>query len=168
MFPNHIEKNAPPTGGHVFSPIWTIFKLVRDINKTNVLTNFHDDWAKIVTSIVKTAPPPTAMLIQLIERVFWEKCVECTVPMYGRTRATERRTDGRTDRQMDKNGICGNLSVTLLEYTQLKVSLRKSFFGPTTDRQTDGLTVQLLYATLPLKNDQTDGQIDGLTDERMD
>ncbi|KAH3798131.1 hypothetical protein DPMN_151721 [Dreissena polymorpha] len=56
----HIEKNAPPTGGHVFSPIWTIFALVRDINKTNVLTNFHDDWAKIVTSRVftrKTAPP---------------------------------------------------------------------------------------------------------------
>ncbi|KAH3890805.1 hypothetical protein DPMN_014893 [Dreissena polymorpha] len=30
----HIEKNAPPTGGHVFSPIWTIFKLVREIKKT--------------------------------------------------------------------------------------------------------------------------------------
>ncbi|KAH3702154.1 hypothetical protein DPMN_077159 [Dreissena polymorpha] len=48
----HIKKNAPLTGGHVFSPIWTIFELVRDINKTNVLTNFHDDWAKIVTSRV--------------------------------------------------------------------------------------------------------------------
>ncbi|KAH3812241.1 hypothetical protein DPMN_140665 [Dreissena polymorpha] len=48
----HIEKNAPTTGGHVFSPISTIFELVRDINKTNVLTNFHDDWAKIVTSRV--------------------------------------------------------------------------------------------------------------------
>ncbi|KAH3754272.1 hypothetical protein DPMN_188938 [Dreissena polymorpha] len=56
----HIEKNAPPTGGHVFSPIWIIFELVRDINKTNVSTNFHDDWAKIVTSRVftrKTALP---------------------------------------------------------------------------------------------------------------
>ncbi|KAH3792223.1 hypothetical protein DPMN_145714 [Dreissena polymorpha] len=56
----HIEKNAPPTGGHVFSPIWTIFTLVKDINKANVLTKFHDDWAKIVTSRVftrKTAPP---------------------------------------------------------------------------------------------------------------
>ncbi|KAH3769139.1 hypothetical protein DPMN_170387 [Dreissena polymorpha] len=56
----HIEKNAPPTRSHVFSPIWTIFELVREINKTNVLTNFHDDWAKIVTSRVftrKTAPP---------------------------------------------------------------------------------------------------------------
>ncbi|KAH3776562.1 hypothetical protein DPMN_177991 [Dreissena polymorpha] len=61
----HIEKNAPPTGGHVFTPIWTIFELVRDINKTNVLTNFHDDWAKIVTSRVftrKTATPPLAAM----------------------------------------------------------------------------------------------------------
>ncbi|KAH3719713.1 hypothetical protein DPMN_062580 [Dreissena polymorpha] len=56
----HIENTAPPPGGHVFSPIWTIFELVQEINKTNVLTNFHDDWAKIVTSRVftrKTAPP---------------------------------------------------------------------------------------------------------------
>ncbi|KAH3859122.1 hypothetical protein DPMN_101837 [Dreissena polymorpha] len=56
----HIEKNAPTTGSHVFSPIWTIFELLRDITKTNVLTNFQDDWAKIVTSRVftrKTAPP---------------------------------------------------------------------------------------------------------------
>ncbi|KAH3876287.1 hypothetical protein DPMN_000126 [Dreissena polymorpha] len=50
----HIEKNTPPTGGHVFSAILTIFKLVRDINKTNILTNFHDDWAKNVTSRVFT------------------------------------------------------------------------------------------------------------------
>ncbi|KAH3845537.1 hypothetical protein DPMN_087818 [Dreissena polymorpha] len=57
----HIEKTAPPPGGHVFSPIWTIFELIRDINKTNVLTKFHDDWAKTVTSRVftrNTAPPP--------------------------------------------------------------------------------------------------------------
>ncbi|KAH3831877.1 hypothetical protein DPMN_105149 [Dreissena polymorpha] len=56
----HIKKNALPTGGHVFSPIWTIFEIVRDINKTNFLTNFHDDWAKIMTSRMftrKTAPP---------------------------------------------------------------------------------------------------------------
>ncbi|KAH3880360.1 hypothetical protein DPMN_004274 [Dreissena polymorpha] len=54
----HIEKTVPPPGGHVFSPIWTIFELVRDINETNVLTKFHDDWAKIVTSRVNTALPP--------------------------------------------------------------------------------------------------------------
>ncbi|KAH3723798.1 hypothetical protein DPMN_049592 [Dreissena polymorpha] len=57
-------KTAPPTGGHVFSPIWTIFKVVLDINKTNVLTNFHDDWAKIPTSRVKTAPPTGGHVFQ--------------------------------------------------------------------------------------------------------
>ncbi|KAH3700808.1 hypothetical protein DPMN_075788, partial [Dreissena polymorpha] len=69
----HIEKNAPPTGSHVFSPIPTIFKLVRDINKTNVLTNFHDDWAKIVTSRVftrKTAPPTGCHVFQRIGTTF--------------------------------------------------------------------------------------------------
>ncbi|KAH3847762.1 hypothetical protein DPMN_090093 [Dreissena polymorpha] len=63
----HIEKNAPATGSHVFSPIWTIFELVRDTNNTNVLTNFHDDWAKIVTSRVftrKTAPPTGGHVFQ--------------------------------------------------------------------------------------------------------
>ncbi|KAH3894095.1 hypothetical protein DPMN_018253 [Dreissena polymorpha] len=76
----HIEKNAPPTGGHVFSPIWTIFELIRDINKTNVVTNFHDDWAKIVTSrvltrflysqITKTAPPTGGHVFQRTRTTF--------------------------------------------------------------------------------------------------
>ncbi|KAH3696638.1 hypothetical protein DPMN_084114 [Dreissena polymorpha] len=38
-----------------------------EINKTNVLTNFHDDWAKIVTSRVftrKTAPPTGGHIFQ--------------------------------------------------------------------------------------------------------
>ncbi|KAH3729558.1 hypothetical protein DPMN_055529 [Dreissena polymorpha] len=46
----HIEKNAPHTDAYVFSPIWTVFEFVRDINKpmktapptgghTNILTN---------------------------------------------------------------------------------------------------------------------------------
>ncbi|KAH3893501.1 hypothetical protein DPMN_017648 [Dreissena polymorpha] len=73
-----IEKNAQPTGGHVFSPIPTIFKLVRDINKTNVLTNFHDDWAKIVTSrgklphihIEKNAPPTGGHVFSPISTIF--------------------------------------------------------------------------------------------------
>ncbi|KAH3853988.1 hypothetical protein DPMN_096526 [Dreissena polymorpha] len=68
-----IEKNALPTCGHVFSPIWTIFELVRDINKTNVLTNFHDDWAKIVTSRVftrKTAPPTGGHVFHRTETTF--------------------------------------------------------------------------------------------------
>ncbi|KAH3886499.1 hypothetical protein DPMN_010509 [Dreissena polymorpha] len=73
----HIEKNAPPTGGHVFSPILTIFKLVRDINKTNVLTNFHDDWAKIPNRenchyihIEKNAPPTGGHVFSQISIIF--------------------------------------------------------------------------------------------------
>ncbi|KAH3736289.1 hypothetical protein DPMN_042852 [Dreissena polymorpha] len=50
----NVLKTTCPPGGHVFSLIWTIFELIRDINETNVLTMFHDDWAKIVTSRVFT------------------------------------------------------------------------------------------------------------------
>ncbi|KAH3774027.1 hypothetical protein DPMN_175398 [Dreissena polymorpha] len=56
-----------------FSPIWTIFELVRDINLTNVLSNFHDDWAKIVISIVftrKTAPPTGGHVFQRTRTTF--------------------------------------------------------------------------------------------------
>ncbi|KAH3748958.1 hypothetical protein DPMN_183447 [Dreissena polymorpha] len=48
------KEKCPAHWRPCFSPIWTIFELVRDINKTNVLTNFHDDLTKIVTSIVLT------------------------------------------------------------------------------------------------------------------
>ncbi|KAH3819983.1 hypothetical protein DPMN_121727 [Dreissena polymorpha] len=51
----HIEKTAPSPGGHVFPLITTIFKLIQHINKTNVLTRFHDDWPKNVTLRVFTS-----------------------------------------------------------------------------------------------------------------
>ncbi|KAH3871804.1 hypothetical protein DPMN_035019 [Dreissena polymorpha] len=51
----HIEKISPPPGGHVSLLIMTIFKLDQDIHKTNVLTKFHDDWTKNVTSRVFTS-----------------------------------------------------------------------------------------------------------------
>ncbi|KAH3834679.1 hypothetical protein DPMN_108012 [Dreissena polymorpha] len=63
----YVQKTAPPPGGHVFSPIWPIFELVRDINTINVLTKFHDDWEKIVTSRVftrNTAQPPSGHLFE--------------------------------------------------------------------------------------------------------
>ncbi|KAH3708156.1 hypothetical protein DPMN_067595 [Dreissena polymorpha] len=53
---SRVEK-CPAHWRPCFSPIWTIFKLVRDINKTNVLANFHDYWAKIVTSRKLPRPP---------------------------------------------------------------------------------------------------------------
>ncbi|KAH3782577.1 hypothetical protein DPMN_160494 [Dreissena polymorpha] len=69
----HIEKTAPTPGGHVFSPIWTIFELLRDTHKTNVLTKFHDDLAKIVTSRVftrNTAPPSGGHVFQRTGTIF--------------------------------------------------------------------------------------------------
>ncbi|KAH3889176.1 hypothetical protein DPMN_013226 [Dreissena polymorpha] len=53
----HIEKNAPPTDGHVFSPIWTIIELVRHINKTNGPT-------------LKTAQPTGGHVFQLTGTTF--------------------------------------------------------------------------------------------------
>ncbi|KAH3747502.1 hypothetical protein DPMN_181929, partial [Dreissena polymorpha] len=53
--------------------ITAIFELVQEINKTNFLTNFHDDWAKIVTSRVftrKTAPPTGGHVFQHTETTF--------------------------------------------------------------------------------------------------
>ncbi|KAH3794855.1 hypothetical protein DPMN_148393 [Dreissena polymorpha] len=55
-----------------FSPILTIFKLVRDINKTNILTKFHDDWAKLMTSRVFTRklPRPLAAIFSTDRNYF--------------------------------------------------------------------------------------------------
>ncbi|KAH3857315.1 hypothetical protein DPMN_099921 [Dreissena polymorpha] len=66
-------KIAPPPSDHVFSPIWTIFELVPDINKSNVLTKFHDDWAQTVTSRVftrKTAPLTGGHVFQMTGTTF--------------------------------------------------------------------------------------------------
>ncbi|KAH3887472.1 hypothetical protein DPMN_011489 [Dreissena polymorpha] len=57
----HIEKTAPPPGGHVFPPIMTIFEL------------FHDDWEIIGTSRVftrNTAPPPDGYASNVTSTVF--------------------------------------------------------------------------------------------------
>ncbi|KAH3840958.1 hypothetical protein DPMN_114416 [Dreissena polymorpha] len=40
---SNIRKNAQLTGGHVFQPSGTIFKLVQEIMGTNLLTKFHDE-----------------------------------------------------------------------------------------------------------------------------
>ena len=34
----------------VFDPTWTIFKLIWDFIKTNILTNFHENWTENVDS----------------------------------------------------------------------------------------------------------------------
>ncbi|KAH3773014.1 hypothetical protein DPMN_174362 [Dreissena polymorpha] len=110
----HIKKLPRPLAAMFFSPIWTIFKLVRDINETNLLTKFHDDWANIVTSRVfkrNTSPPPgghtniltklhedwtsnaTSTVFTIFELKMWP--LECSQSTMLSTHA--RRThDGRT------------------------------------------------------------------------
>ncbi|KAH3793799.1 hypothetical protein DPMN_147321 [Dreissena polymorpha] len=69
---SRVEK-CPAHWRPCFSPIWSIFELVRDINKTNVLSHFHDDWAKIVTLSVftrKTAPPTGGHIFQRSRTTF--------------------------------------------------------------------------------------------------
>ncbi|KAH3731209.1 hypothetical protein DPMN_057217 [Dreissena polymorpha] len=41
---SHIRKNAPPLGSYVFQANVTIFDLIQDNIKTNLLTKFHEDW----------------------------------------------------------------------------------------------------------------------------
>ncbi|KAH3879317.1 hypothetical protein DPMN_003219 [Dreissena polymorpha] len=55
-FSNSSEmKTAPPTGGHVFQRTRTTFELNQHIIKTNILTKLHEDWAWNVTSTVFTS-----------------------------------------------------------------------------------------------------------------
>ncbi|KAH3723756.1 hypothetical protein DPMN_049550 [Dreissena polymorpha] len=66
------KKNAPPLDGHVFQTNVTIFELIQDILKTNLLTIFHQDWTKNVASRVlkRKMPRPLAAMFfnkQIIE-----------------------------------------------------------------------------------------------------
>ncbi|KAH3824936.1 hypothetical protein DPMN_126796 [Dreissena polymorpha] len=66
-------KTATPPGGHVFQPTGTIFVLVQDIIGTHVLTKFHEDWTKNVTSrelTRKTATPPGSHVFQPTGTIF--------------------------------------------------------------------------------------------------
>ncbi|KAH3852040.1 hypothetical protein DPMN_094533 [Dreissena polymorpha] len=61
-------KNAPPLGSHVFQANVTIFELIQDINKTNLLTKFHEDWtinvaSRVNKTIVKQYKSPTGSTI---------------------------------------------------------------------------------------------------------
>ncbi|KAH3753915.1 hypothetical protein DPMN_188567 [Dreissena polymorpha] len=47
---SHIRKNAPPLGSHVFQANVSIFELIQDIIKTNLLIKFHEDWTINVAS----------------------------------------------------------------------------------------------------------------------
>ncbi|KAH3876340.1 hypothetical protein DPMN_000180 [Dreissena polymorpha] len=50
------KMTPPPLVAMFFLPIRTIFELNRHIQKTPVLTKFHEDWTKNMTSRVKNCP----------------------------------------------------------------------------------------------------------------
>ncbi|KAH3885570.1 hypothetical protein DPMN_009565 [Dreissena polymorpha] len=64
-----IVKNALPLGSHVFQANVTIFEHNRYIQKTHVLTKFHEDWTKNVTSR-KNAPPTGGHVLSPIWTIF--------------------------------------------------------------------------------------------------
>ncbi|KAH3861551.1 hypothetical protein DPMN_024483 [Dreissena polymorpha] len=51
------RKTAPPPGSHVFQQTRTIFKVIQDIVRKNVLTKFHEDWTINATSRVNCHAP---------------------------------------------------------------------------------------------------------------
>ncbi|KAH3804112.1 hypothetical protein DPMN_132393 [Dreissena polymorpha] len=53
--------------GHIFPPILTLFELVHEINKTNILTKFHD---REKIHFRKTAPPPGGHVFQPTRTIF--------------------------------------------------------------------------------------------------
>ncbi|KAH3733890.1 hypothetical protein DPMN_040329 [Dreissena polymorpha] len=66
----HIEKTAPSPDGNCFPLIKIIFKLIRHINKTNVLTKFHDDWPKQLYKYTENDPPPGGHVSRWIKTIF--------------------------------------------------------------------------------------------------
>ncbi|KAH3805363.1 hypothetical protein DPMN_133666 [Dreissena polymorpha] len=59
------RENCPES--HIFPPILTIFDLVHDINKTNILIKFHD---REKIHVRKTAPPPGGHVFQPTRTIF--------------------------------------------------------------------------------------------------
>ncbi|KAH3831959.1 hypothetical protein DPMN_105232 [Dreissena polymorpha] len=69
----HIEKTAPPLGSHVFPPIMTIFKLIRDIykiNAKNVTSRVFTSFFNYINIRKMTPPPLVAMFFSQIQTIF--------------------------------------------------------------------------------------------------
>ncbi|KAH3894871.1 hypothetical protein DPMN_019030 [Dreissena polymorpha] len=135
---HYIHREKCPTHWRpCLSTICTIFELVRDINKNNfgavvslnVSTNFHDDWAKIVTSRVftrKTAPPTGRHVFQRTGTTF--KLNQHII-----------KTNILTKFQLDRDFIKAKLLTKFDDDRTINVDSRvfTNKCGRTDDRQTD-------------------------------
>ncbi|KAH3855552.1 hypothetical protein DPMN_098120 [Dreissena polymorpha] len=85
-----IRKNAPPHGSHVFQANIIIFKPIQDINETNILTKFHEDWTINVASRVfttKNAPPFGSHVFQANTKLLTKFHEEWTINVASRVLA---------------------------------------------------------------------------------
>ncbi|KAH3884351.1 hypothetical protein DPMN_008329 [Dreissena polymorpha] len=69
-----VKKTPSPPGGHVFLPIQTIFELNCRIEGTNVLTTFHEDWAKkcrkLPHHLAVHVFPPIMTIFKLVRDIY--------------------------------------------------------------------------------------------------
>ncbi|KAH3768726.1 hypothetical protein DPMN_169943 [Dreissena polymorpha] len=114
------------------------------INKTNVLTNFHDDWAKIVTSRVftrKTAPPTGGHIGTKLLTKFHEDGTRNQMLTDGRTYDGKRPVTKAllSNQFLTWQGPCLNIQLlTKFEDNMLNIQLLTKFERTlNTDRQTD-------------------------------
>ncbi|KAH3713029.1 hypothetical protein DPMN_072793 [Dreissena polymorpha] len=114
-------KKAQPHYGHAFQATRTIFELVQDIIRTNVLTKFlftiailldiirtnvlskfHKDWTINLTYRVKNAPPPGGHVFQQTCRNEQGRLANYKTGHFSKPkRKTLRQTDRHTDRRTD-------------------------------------------------------------------
>ncbi|KAH3704654.1 hypothetical protein DPMN_079713 [Dreissena polymorpha] len=64
------RKNCPPPSSHVIHLTGTISELNSRIKGPNVLSKFHENWAKNVTSTVENAPPTGGHVLSPIPTIF--------------------------------------------------------------------------------------------------
>ncbi|KAH3866020.1 hypothetical protein DPMN_029071 [Dreissena polymorpha] len=64
------RQNCPPPNSHVTQLTGTIFELNSRIKETNVLSKFHENWAKNVTSRVENAPHTGGHVYSPIPTIF--------------------------------------------------------------------------------------------------
>ncbi|KAH3787569.1 hypothetical protein DPMN_165695 [Dreissena polymorpha] len=120
------RNTASPPGGHVFQRTRTIFELNQHIIKTNILTKLHEDWASNVTSTVLTS-------LKLSGGIIGTNVL---------TMFHEDRTRNVASSVHKAKSCCAQINLLTKEDTMLNIQLLTKFhrlltkFRPT-DRQTD-------------------------------
>ncbi|KAH3713212.1 hypothetical protein DPMN_072998 [Dreissena polymorpha] len=122
---SHKMKNAPHHGSHVFQANVIIVELIQDINKTNPLTIFHEDW-KINVAFRKNAPPPGSHVFQPTSIIF-----ELTQDIIGMNLLTKKNSLPQGSHVFFSKDIIGtNLLSKFHEDRKINVASREKFPPP--------------------------------------